>query len=215
MKTKADETAEAVWTGRDMRGVAPDDLAWERAPPVPVARYWSGEPAPPERHAEARVLWSPAALHVGFACRQEEPLVVSPAPRLDAKTLGLWDRDVCELFVAPRAAEPQRYYEFEVAPTGEWLDLSVEWSPEERKTDWDFRSEMSAAARVRGDSIRLALHVPWAALGGAPQKGARWRANFYRCVGAGATRGYLAWQPTHTPEPSFHAPDRFGWLQFR
>jgi hypothetical protein len=61
----------------------------------------------------------------------------------------------------------------------------------------------------------MTMRVPWSALGVAsPRKGANWRANLYRCVGAGATRGYLAWQPTLTPEPSFHVPAKFGWLRF-
>lgn len=214
MKTKANELAEAFWIDRDMTGAAPDHIDWARARALCITRYWSGEDAPPERYAEARVLWSDSALHVSFACRQAEPLVVSPAPRLDRKTLGLWDRDVCELFVAPDAWEPHRYFEFEVAPTGEWVDLAVEWSPTARRTDWDFASGMSASARVDGGATMSAVHVPWAALGGKPPRGALWRANFYRCVGAGASRGYLAWQPTHTPEPGFHAPDKFGWLRF-
>ena len=42
----------------------------------------------------------------------------------------------------------------------------------------------------------------------------QWRANLFRCVGSGDTRGYLAWQPTRTPEPAFHLPAAFGWLKF-
>src|ERR1044071_2614251 len=117
-----------------------DDAAWERGRAVPVVRYWSGEEAPASRRAEARVLWTAEALCVRFVCGQEEPLVVSPAPRLDEKTIGLWDRDVCEIFVAPEVSAPTRYFEFEAAPTGEWLDLAVEKTATGREADWDFRS---------------------------------------------------------------------------
>ena len=198
--------------------VAVDDFrhgAWELARPAHVARYWSGEDAPRGRRAEARVAWDAEGFTVRFDCRQEEPLVVSTAPRLGRKTVGLWERDVCEIFITPETGRIGRYYEFEVAPTGEWLDLALTVTAEGRDTDWDFRSGMTAAARVREGSVTMALRVPWGALPRAPRAGERWRCNLFRCVGRDPARGYLAWQPTHTPEPSFHVPEKFGWIVFK
>ncbi|HEX5706521.1 MAG TPA: carbohydrate-binding family 9-like protein [Pyrinomonadaceae bacterium] len=189
--------------------------AWARARAVRIARYWSGEVAPESRQAEARVVWSASALSVLFVCRQEEPLVVSDAPQFAEKSLGLWDRDVCEIFVAPDA--PERYFEFEAAPTGEWLDLAIYWRSEGRETDWLYRSGMEAAARVEAGRVNVAMRIPWSAFGrdAAPRAGERWRANLYRAVGRDPERGYLAWRPTHAPEPSFHVPEKFGWLEFK
>ncbi|MDT5262375.1 MAG: hypothetical protein QOC61_1379 [Acidobacteriota bacterium] len=189
--------------------------AWSRARAAHLSRYWSGEEAPKGRRAEARVIWDSQALTVRFGCRQSEPLVVSDAPRLDRKTIGLWDRDVCEIFITPETGEIKHYFEFEVAPTGEWVDLALTVRPGGRETDWDFRSGMTAAARVKHDVLTLALRVPWNALGRTPRAGERWRCNLFRCVGRDPTRGYLAWQPTHTPEPSFHVPEKFGWIVFK
>lgn len=193
-----------------------DDEEWARARPVRLARYWSGEAAPFERQAEARLLWDDAALSARFVCEQREPLVVSANPERGWKTMGLWDRDVCELFVAPRAEDPSRYFEFEAAPTGEWLDLAVRVGVFGRETDWGFYSGMTAAARISTDSVTVAMRVPWDAFGidAAPRAGERWRANLFRCVGEGETRGYIAWQPTLAPEPNFHVPEKFGWLLF-
>ncbi|HET8783334.1 MAG TPA: sugar-binding protein, partial [Pyrinomonadaceae bacterium] len=104
--------------------IAVDDLdhpAWDKCEPVKIEHYWSGEPAAAARHAEARVCWSDEALHVRFVGEQHEPLVVAENQVLDKKTLGLWDRDVCEIFVAPDREHPERYFEFEAAPTGEWV----------------------------------------------------------------------------------------------
>ena len=208
------DVVEARRVARDLRAGDLEDAAWDDARPARIARLWSGEDAPPARHAEARLLWTAAALHVRFDCRQGEPLVVHPSPRLDEKTLGLWDRDVCELFVAPGPAAPRRYFEFEVAPTGEWLDLALEMTNEGRATDWHYRSGMTAAARVRDGEVTLAMRVPFAALDSAtPARDDVWRANLYRCVGAGRSR-YLAWLPTHAPEPNFHVPEKFGRLRF-
>ncbi|HJR06768.1 MAG TPA: carbohydrate-binding family 9-like protein [Pyrinomonadaceae bacterium] len=193
-----------------------DHEEWTRARPVRLARYWSGESAPLERQAEARLLWNEQGLHARFVCEQREPLVVSANPQREWKTLGLWDRDVCEMFVAPRADDVRRYFEFEVAPTGEWLDLAVRKTAEGRDNDWGFYSGMTAATRIDADSITVAMRVPWDAFGiaAAPRAGERWRVNLYRCVGADPTRGYVTWQPTLAPEPNFHVPEKFGWLHF-
>lgn len=192
-----------------------DHPLWETARPVLITRYWSGEEASPARHAEARLVWSGAALSVRFVCPQREPLIVSAEPQTETKTIGLWDRDVCEIFVAPDAREPERYFEFEAAPTGEWLDVAIEWKAAERLSDWKYCSGMTTAARVGKDGIEVAMRIPWEAFGRAPTAGERWRGNLFRCVGEGETRGYLAWRPTYAEEPGFHVPAAFGEIEFK
>ncbi|HWT00390.1 MAG TPA: carbohydrate-binding family 9-like protein [Pyrinomonadaceae bacterium] len=209
-----DDLLEASYAAADVSAGELDHPAWEAARPARLTRYWSGEDAPEGRHAEARLLWSDEALAVRFVCRQTEPLVVSPDPQTERKTLGLWERDVCELFVAPDAWEPERYLELEAAPTGEWVDLMIRQFADERETDWEFRSGMTAAARVSGGTVTIAMRVPFAGIGRTPRHGDRWRANLFRCVGAGPERGYLAWRPTYTDEPGFHVPEAFGRIRF-
>jgi hypothetical protein len=206
---------EALGVEREVSAGDFGEAAWSRARAAQIARYWSGEDAPAGRRAEARVVWDAGGLTVRFDCPQAEPLVVSAAPRLEAKTIGLWERDVCELFITPETREIKRYAEFEVAPTGEWLDLSIDVRPHGLDKHWDFRSGMTAAARVREGSIVLGMRVPWKALKHTPGAGDRWRCNLFRCVGRDPARGYLAWQPTHTPEPAFHVPEKFGWMIFK
>jgi alpha-galactosidase len=205
----------AYRAGADVAASDLDHAEWERASPVLITRYWSGEDAPAGRHAQARLLWSDAALCVRFDCRQDEPLVISNEPQRGQKTLGLWERDVCEIFIAPDASEPERYFEFEAAPTGEWLDLAIHQMPSARETDWQYRSEMTATARILEGRVRICLRVPWEAFPRQPRAGEYWRANLFRCVGAGSERGYLAWRPTRTERPDFHVPQAFGRLYFK
>jgi hypothetical protein len=197
--------------------IAVDDFdhpAWDDCQPVHIEHYWSGEPAPATRHAEARVCWSDEALHVRFVGAQHEPLMVSDNAVTDKKTLGLWDRDVCEIFVAPDRAHPERYFEFEAAPTGEWVDLGIVVTPTGRETDWDFQSGMEAAALVEPQSVKIVIRIPWTGVIPKPKKGDVWRANIFRCVGPEAPDRYLAWRPTRTPEPNYHVPEVFGELRF-
>lgn len=211
---EADNLIVAERTSAAVSAADLDHQEWNRARPVHLTRYWSGEVAPSSRHAEARTLWTPAALSVRFVCRQHEPLIVSASPQVEQKSLGLWDRDVCEIFVAPDAQTPQRYFEFEAAPTGEWLDLAIQSNDDTRETDWHFASGMTAAARIGAKTLTIALCIPWTAFGREPRAGERWRVNLFRCVGTDPNRGYLAWRPTHTAQPNFHVPAAFGWLEF-
>lgn len=192
-----------------------DNNAWKQAREVLIDKYWSGERAPDGRQFKAKLLWSDAALYVRFEANQNEPLVVSNAPNLKTKTRGLWDRDVCEIFLAPRREDFRHYFEFEIAPTGEWIDLGIYQKPDERITDWDYHSGMQSAARIEKNKIVSAIKVEWKAFGATPKAGDVWLGNILRCVGAGATRGYLTWQPTRTPEPSFHVPEKFGEFEFK
>jgi hypothetical protein len=135
---------------------------WDSSDEVLVDKYWSGETAPVGRHFTVRALWSQTALYLRFTAAQTEPLVVSQKPDLSRKTKGLWDRDVCEIFIAPDPKNFRSYFEFEVAPTGEWIDLAVTQHPDRRETDFDYNSGMQAFGSVSrglgddGDADRLA-----------------------------------------------------------
>ena len=203
-----------IFVEKDFRVTDLDHPAWSTAETVLIDRYWSGETAPEGRRFLARLLWSDAALYVRFEAAQREPLIVSDTPDLSQKSIGLWDRDVCEIFIAPDANKPEKYFEFEVAPTGEWLDVALEISRDGRSADWEYNSGMTIASRIEAGKVISAIRVEWAGFDLIPEIGDEWRGNLYRCVGQDPTRGYLAWQPTHTPEPSFHVPSKFGRFLF-
>ena len=188
--------------------------SWNRADKISVSTYWNGEKAPVGRSFTARLLWSDTHLYVLFEAQQAEPLVLADNPMLTSKTMNLWDRDVCEIFLAPDKREPRKYFEFEVAPTGEWLDVALDLTSGKRVSNWDYDSEMEAAAKMMRDHVTLALKVPWTAFGRKPKAGEIWLGNLLRCIGKDPDRGYLAWSPTMTKEPAFHVPEKFGEFEF-
>lgn len=210
------EHVETILAPHVVADLSPDEFqhsAWTGAKPVCLDHFWSGQEAPPESHAQARIVWSGNGLHVQFVCNQNQPLIVSPNPQLDQKTIGLWDRDVCEIFIAPFADQPRRYFEFEAAPTGEWVDLAVRFNESTRENDFGFLSGMTVAAKTSENQVMISMRIPWSASLPRPQAGDEWRVNLYRCVGLGNER-YLAWRPTLTAEPNFHVPEAFGRLRF-
>lgn len=190
-----------------------NNSAWNGADEVTIATEWNGNEAAKGRRFAVRMLWSGSGLYVRFEAAQAEPLVVNDKPELEKKTMQLWNRDVCELFLAPDGRNRRRYYEFEIAPTGEWLDLVVDWMKDEPR-DWEYTSEMETFANIEPGEVTMAMKIPWSAFGGMPKVGDVWLGNLFRQVGSGETRGYLAWSPTITKEPQFHVPEKFGEFVF-
>jgi cellulose/xylan binding protein with CBM9 domain len=206
-------TIAAPFSSRNLSAGDFDHAEWLRSDPVTIAHRWNGQNAPASRHAQARIMWTREALLVRFVCRQEEPLVVNSTPQFEKKTPGLWYQDVCEIFVAPDPNVPGRYFEFEVSPLGEWIDLAINHLPDHRETNFEFLSGMTAASRISEGEFVVAMSIPWSESLPCPEVGDVWRVNLFRCVGAGDER-YLAWQPTYAPEPNFHVPEVFGRLEF-
>ncbi len=191
-----------------------DHKSWKKVQEVLIENYWSGEKAASGRHAKAKLLWSDSAFYVRFEVNQTEPLVISKTPNLKSKTIGLWDRDVCEIFVAPNPKEPDKYFEFEIAPNGEWIELGIQLMPDKRETDFGYISGMKSAAKIETDKVWMAMKIKWKAFGKIPKANDIWKGNLFRCVGSGETRGYLAWSPTKTETPNFHIPEAFGEFKF-
>jgi alpha-galactosidase len=205
--------AECVYSSRISLNDLEDDV-WHRSEPVYLTKLWSNEEVDKCRQVEVRLFWSKEAVFIRFDANQTEPLVINDTIDKSRKAIGLWEKDVCEIFIAPNADEPEKYFEFEVAPTGEYLDLAIVWSPEKRETDWQYQSNMRVATKTLKDKIILAMEIPLAAFGKIPQAGDIWLGNMFRCIGKGETRGYLAWQPTFTEVPNFHIPQAFGKIEF-
>jgi hypothetical protein len=188
----------------------PKEDEWNRATPVAFSHDWQGHHEDPQRQTEVRVLWSGPELYLRFCCHYRT-LHVFPDADPNGRRDALWDRDVAEVFLQPDRFGEKHYKEFEVSPKGQWLDLDI--TPQGRR---HLTSGMRTLVKL-GEPNRewiADLAIPVGALSSHFDPAQSWRANFFRCEGAEPERFYSAWQPTHTPEPNFHVPERFGTLRF-
>jgi alpha-galactosidase len=183
---------------------------WQRATAVRFCADWHGKDANPERETAVRLLWSPATLYVRFECRYREIFVFEDSD-LNGRRDQLWDRDVAEVFLQPDPSRPRYYREFEVSPNGMWIDLDI--FPGGLA---DLKSGMrsSVVLNETGRSWAAELAIPMVSLTKDFDSARTWRVNFFRVEGKAEPRHYLAWQPTHTPQPNFHVPEAFGYLRF-
>ena len=156
------------------------------------------------------MLWDHGALYLRFRCHYRAITVFSDAES-NGRRSELWDRDVAEVFLQPDRFGEKYYKEFEVSPNGLWLDLDI--TPEGLRS---ITSGMRSKVRIdEEERIWIAeLAIPMAALTADFDPAQSWRVNFFRCEGLDPARFYSAWQPTETPEPNFHIPQKFGWLRF-
>jgi hypothetical protein len=165
-------------------------------------------------------------LEIRFDCRDDDPwgtLLERDAP--------LWTEEVVEVFLAPGAVDPYRYFELELSPNGIVFDGRVESPDLDRRTmrvdtSWDCPGLDARAAIVSGYGWRAELALPWRALhgGGGPPPPV-WRINLYRIERPrpGATVDgtespepeHSAWSPTWRTPADFHRPAFFGLLELR
>jgi alpha-galactosidase len=188
----------------------PPSKAWRSAKPVLFDADWQGGNSDSHRQTEVRLLWRPEFLYLKFvACYRFITVFddAGPGGRRDE----LWDRDVAEVFLQTDPAQLRCYKEFEVSPNGFWIDLEIANGVlQPLKSGLQRRVSIDEVAK----KWTAELAIPMKSLAQHFDSAAVWRVNFFRVEGPTEPRFYSAWQPTNTPQPNFHVPERFGFLKF-
>lgn len=188
------------------------EVEWGNATPARIEYDSLTVTAHPELSTAVRALWSHNYLYLGYECPYTEISNADPAARPkkgESDRLGLWEFDVVEAFIAPDPKNVTHYSEYEWAPSGEELDLTL--IPGHKDFDWSSHMESAVTIDEKQKIWRVEVRIPLASISDTKlQPGTRWRINLYRHDRA--NKAYLAWNPTLTQ--TFHTPERFGWLEF-
>jgi len=158
-----------------------------------------------------------AILYLLFICPYKKLNIFEPAQN-DQPRNKLWDRDVVEFFLGSDWSEIRKYREFEIAPTGDWIDLAIDLSRKSYDRNWRSGWKTTAQIDEKAHVWYAAARVPLTSVSADPVKaGTRWRMNLYRIEGEGpdSRRRFLCWQPTCVVnrDPN-HVPEHFGALVF-
>jgi Flp pilus assembly protein TadD len=204
-------------SGTPQLNTDPRSPEWRNAAATSMRKDCSHKLDYPELASEVRMFWTDTDLYVLFVCPYKKLNIWTP-PQTDRPRNKLWDRDVVEFFLGSDWNEIRRYREFEIAPTGDWIDLAIDLTRKSYDRNW--RSGWKTLARIDEASHMwyAAARVPLSAVSEAPvQPGSRWRMNLYRIDGDGPDpkRRFLCWQPTcaGNRDPN-HVPEQFGTLVF-
>ena len=171
----------------------------------------------PALETEIRSFWTDTDLYFLFRCPYKQLNIFLPANNSEPR-VKLWDRDVVEMFLGDDWKNIRHYREFEIAPTGDWIDLAIDLDHQSYDHSW--RSGWKTEARIdeKAHVWYAAARIPLKAVSEQPVKaGTRWRMNLYRIEGLGADpqRHFMCWQPTCVlnRDPN-HVPEHFGTLVF-
>jgi hypothetical protein len=170
----------------------------------------------PKRKTTIKVFWTDTDLYVFFRCPYSKLNIFTPANHSEAR-MNLWDRDVVEMFVGDDWKNTGHYREFEMAPTGDWIDLAIDL--ERKSFDHTWRSGWETLARVdkAHKTWYAAARIPLTAISDKQvTAGTTWRVNFYRIDGRGGKnkRHFMCWQPTCDRKHGNHTPESFGSFLF-
>ncbi|HXE11414.1 MAG TPA: carbohydrate-binding family 9-like protein [Bryobacteraceae bacterium] len=190
---------------------------WRTAAAQPMSKDCSREIDYTELKSEIRSFWTDKYLYFLFRCPYQVLNLFLP-PDNSGPRRGLWDRDVVEMFLGYDWQNIRHYREFEIAPTGDWIDLAIDL--DHKNYDHNWRSGWQTMARIdKANKVwYAAARIPLSAITPeAVKPGTRWRMNLYRIDGLGADpqRHFMCWQPTcvQNRDPN-HVPEHFGTLIF-
>jgi hypothetical protein len=194
-----------------------DKPFWSAAPRVSFDQAAFTRTPYPQAETHVASRWTRNYLYLAFWCHYQS-LNMFDGEDPHAERWGLWDKDVVEAFIGPDPGRPSHYFEFEVAPNNQWIDLEIDltkrpFNNAQWNSGFEHATRIDAARHVWTSEWR----IPVASLtrsGITP--GEPWRINFYRSDGAAPHRRDMSWGalPRQLPQNSFHQPESFGILRF-
>ena len=190
----------------------PHAAAWKSIKGVVTSQDRYGKPVPGAR-TEIRSRWTPDNLYFLFISNYQN-MYLRENPSASTETYGIWDWDVVEVFIGSDLNFIGRYFEFEVTPQGEWVDLDIDRRRQNKAIEWTWNSGFRSKAVVdKNKKIWYCeMQIPWQALEAPnPKPGREFRLNLYRIEGPPPDRKYLTWQAVNNQ--SFHTPEAFGKLR--
>src|SRR5262249_25984426 len=195
----------------------PDSATWANASSTWITRDCTHQTDYRQLKTEVRGFWTDSDLYLLFISPYTELNLWLPADNSKDR-LKLWDRDVVEFFLGDDWANIRHYREFEIAPTGDWVDLAIDLDKESYGAEWNSGFERQGRIDEKDHIWYAAARVPLKSVSEKPVVvGTKWRANLYRIDGLGEDpqRHFMCWQPTCVVnrDPN-HVPEHFGTLIF-
>src|SRR5581483_12220541 len=103
----------------------PELAVWKNAGEQSMSKDCRRQIDYPTLETEVRGFWTDSDLYLLFRCPYTELDLFLPADN-SKERVGLWNRDVVEMFIGDDWSNIRHYREFEIAPTGDWIDLAID-----------------------------------------------------------------------------------------
>ena len=195
----------------------PDSAIWKKTTPAWISKDCTRIVDYPNLRTEVKGFWTDTHLYLLFICPYRALNLFLPAQGNSDRD-KLWDKDVVEMFLGDDWKNIRHYREFEIAPTGDWVDLAIDLNKESYDQTWSSGWQAQARIDEKAHLWYAAAKIPLKSISSSGVRpGTRWRMDLYRIEGEGpdTQRHFLCWQPTcvvnHDPN---HVPEAFGTLLF-
>ncbi len=191
---------------------------WKNVPRVKYDIEVRANKAFPDSETQVASVWTPDYLYLAYRCKYRS-LNVFEGEDVAKERFGLWYRDTAEAFINPQPETITHYYEFEVAPNNQWVDLEIDLAKKPfGNVHWDSNFEHATSIDPNRHLWTAEMKIPIKSMGvGELKAGMFWRLNLYRLDGHGddPQRRFLCWSPLPEGENrSFHQPASFGIIKF-
>jgi hypothetical protein len=195
----------------------PHSATWAHAASAWIEKDCTQQLDYPKLKTEVRAFWTDSDLYLLFVSPYNELNLWLPADNTKDR-LKLWDRDVVEFFLGDDWSDIKHYREFEVAPTGDWVDLAIDLNHDSYDANWNSGWQRLGRIDEANHVWYAAARVPLSSVSDhRVTAGTKWRGNLYRIDGLGEDpqRHFMCWQPTCVVnrDPN-HVPENFGTLVF-
>jgi hypothetical protein len=191
---------------------------WKDVPRITFDRDRFGSARFPDSETQVASLWTPGYVYFAYWCRYRS-LNIYAGEDSTKERWELWNRDVVEAFINPQPERFPHYYEFEVAPNNQWIDLEIDLSKTPfNDAGWDSHFEHATRVDAEHRVWLVEMRIPVRSMKvDAIRPGDAWRLNLYRADGPGndTQRRFMCWSPLPLgPNRSFHQPASFGIIKF-
>jgi hypothetical protein len=195
----------------------PDSTVWKKAVSAWIFKDCSRILDYADLKTEVKGLWTNTHLFLLFICPYRTLNLFLPAQNGNDRD-KLWDKDVVEMFLGDDWKNIRHYREFEIAPTGDWVDLAIDLDNKSYGQTWNSGWQTQARIDEKAKIWYAAAMIPLSSISAAKvSPGTKWRMNLYRIDGESpdSQRRFLCWQPTCVVnrDPN-HVPEAFGTLVF-
>jgi hypothetical protein len=190
---------------------------WKKAKRQRMDTDWQSGRRMAESETYVATLWTDRFVYFGYWCKYTM-LNIYEGEDADKERWELWNRDVVEVFLNPNPERMKHYYEFEVSPNNQWIDLEIDLSKAPfNEASWDSHFEHATRIDAKNHLWTCEMRIPLKSIRvEVIHPGQEWRLNFYRADGPGddSRRRFLGWSPNPSKKPTFHQPESFGLVRF-
>lgn len=217
----------AVYKVRKLKGILKVDANWDKAQwkkvkEIPI-RNFMGVIPPFEPVVSAKMMYDKENLYLIYKVEDRHVRIQN------TKFNSSVSSDACvEFFFSPDKDWPMRYFNIEINAGGTALMAYQIDGKRINAKEADFSVVELAHTLPKKLDQEISEPVTWflefklplSLLGKygnftQPQRGVKWKANFYKTSSKSTNPHYLTWSVVHNPKPQFHLPQYFGILIFR